>query len=129
MDRNDLLSATRAEYLREFAQSVDQAISNSVGTLYKKADSSYSSLEQVRFLDARSILLDRDADLRLKMRKSIEQLLNRSMQTTYSTFRPSFFSNQSGNLALVDSTAFEDELHIGNITSVSAVKPRNSCAI
>ena len=118
MDRNELLSATRAEYLRGFSLSVDQALLNSVVTLYKKADGSYSSFDQVKFLDARGILMTRDADLRLHMHTHMEQLLNRSMQTTYSTFRPSFLSSLGGgSLALVDSTAFEDELRIGEITN------------
>jgi hypothetical protein len=118
MDRNDLLSATRAEYLRGFLQSVDQAFPRSVEGLYQKAASSYSSLDQVRYLDARSILMERDTELHANLQKSMEQLLNRSMQTTYSTFRPSFSSSLgAGGLSLVDSTAFEDELRIGEITS------------
>ncbi|MES2931868.1 MAG: DUF1631 family protein [Pseudomonadota bacterium] len=118
MDRNDLLAATRAEYLRGFLFSVDQSVTQSVEALFKKADSSYSALDQGRYLDARGILRDRDTDLRMQMHKSMEQLLNRSLQTTYSTFRPSFFSSFSGNsLSLVDSTAFEGELRIDEITN------------
>lgn len=118
MDRNDLLSATLAEYRRGFLTSVDRALIHSASVLLEKTNSSYSSVDQMRFLDARSILVNRDADLRLQLQQSMDQLLSRSMETSYSTFRPSFFSSlRAGKLTLVDSNAFEDELRIGEMTN------------
>ncbi len=118
MDRNELLSATLAEYRRGFLKSIDRALVLSASTLFEKTTNSYSSVEQTRFLDARGILLDRDADLRLQLQQSMDQLLSRSMETSYSTFRPSFFSSlRAGKLTLVDSSAFEDELRIGEMTN------------
>lgn len=118
MDRNDLLSATLAEYRRGFLKSVDRALMLSAGALFEKTNGSYSSVDQLRFLDARGILLDRDADLRLLLQQHMDQLLNRSMETSYSTFRPSFLSSlRAGKLTLVDSGAFEDELRIGDLTN------------
>lgn len=118
MDRNDLLSATLAEYRRGFLKSLDRALVLSASALFEKTTSSYSSLDQTRFLDARGILLARDADLRLQLQQNMDQLLSRSMETSYSTFRPSFFSSlRAGKLTLVDSSAFEDELRIGDMTN------------
>ena len=118
MDRNDLLSATLAEYRRGFLKSVDRALMLSANALLEKTNSSYSSVDQMRFLDARGILLDRDADLRLQLQLHMDQLLSRSMETSYSTFRPSFFSSlRAGKLTLVDAGAFEDELRIGDMTN------------
>ena len=118
MERNDLLSATLAEYRRGFLKSVDRALTLSASALFEKTSSSYSSVEQMRCLDARGILLDRDADLRLQLQQSMDQLLSRSMETSYSTFRPSFFSSlRAGKLTLLDSNAFEDELRIGDMTN------------
>jgi hypothetical protein len=118
MDRNELLVVTREKYLYGFLDSINQSLSQSAVGLFKKADNSYSSLGQVRFLDARGILLARDADLRMQMHKSMDQLLNRSLQTTYSTFRPSFASDFDVNsLALVESNVLEDELRIVEITN------------
>ncbi len=117
MDRNDLLSATLAEYRRGFLKSIDRALLRSAIALLEKTNSSYSSVDQMRFLDARSILVSRDADLRLQLQQSMDQLLSRSMETSYSTFRPSFFSTlRAGKLTLVDSNAFEDELRIGEMS-------------
>ncbi len=118
MDRNDLLSATLAEYRRGFLKSVDRALMLSASALFEKTNSSYMAVDQMRFLDARGILLDRDADLRLQLQQNMDQLLSRSMETSYSTFRPSFFSSlRAGKLTLVDSSAFEDELRIGDMTN------------
>ena len=118
MDRNDLLSATLAEYRRGFLKSVDRALMHSASALLEKTNSSYLSVDQMRFLDARGILLDRDAELRLQLQQNMDQLLSRSMETSYSTFRPSFFSSlRAGKLTLVDSNAFEDELRIGDMTN------------
>ncbi|MEJ7746633.1 MAG: DUF1631 family protein [Luteimonas sp.] len=118
MDRNDLLSATLAEYRRGFSKSVDRALMLSADALFDKTNSSYSTTDQMRFLDARGILLDRDADLRLQLHRNMDQLLSRSMETSYSTFRPSFFSSlRAGKLTLVDSSLFEDELRIGDMTN------------
>lgn len=48
----------------------------------------------------------------------MDQLLTRSMETSYSTFRPSFSSSlRAGKLTLVDGSAFEDELRIGDMTN------------
>lgn len=118
MDRNDLLSATLAEYRRGFLKAVDRALMLSASALFEKTNSSYSSVDQMRFLDSRGILLDRDADLRQQLQQNMDQLLSRSMETSYSTFRPSFFSSlRAGKLTLVDSSAFEDELRIGDMTN------------
>lgn len=118
MDRNDLLSATLAEYRRGFLKAVDRALILSASALFEKTSSSYSSVEQMRFLDARGILLDRDADLRLQLQQNMDQLLSRSMETSYSTFRPSFFSSlRAGQLRLVDASAFEEQLRIGDMTN------------
>lgn len=118
MERNDLLSATLAEYRRGFLRSIDRALILSANALFEKTNGSYSSVDQMRFLDARGILLDRDADLRLQLQQNMDQLLSRSMETSYSTFRPSFFSSlRAGKLTLLDSSAFEDELRIGDMTN------------
>jgi hypothetical protein len=51
------------------------------------------------------------------MTRSMDQLLNRSFQTTYSTFRPSFLSSYAGaGLSLVDATVYEDQLRIDEVT-------------
>jgi hypothetical protein len=117
MDRNELLSLSRAEFLRSFDESVERSLPVSVEALFKKADRSASSVEQRRYLDARTLLRNQIAEFRRHMNKSMEKLLNRSFQTTYSTYRPAFPATlQDASISLVDTSAFEDELRFNGIT-------------
>ncbi len=117
MDLNDLLTTTRAEFLKAFLDATQKAIPRCIDDLFKKADISYSSSEQGRLLNARSVLQDQGASLTRQMSKNMEGLLTRSFQTTYNTFRPNAaLSFSAESLALVDASAFEDELRIDDIT-------------
>lgn len=117
MDRNELVTATRAEFIRAFQSVLDEIIEHSQERLFSKAEFAASSREQSCFLDARTILMQGTVRLRVQLLRSMEQLLNRSFQTAYSTFRPSFLDavGQAG-LSLVDVNTFEDELRIDEIT-------------
>lgn len=118
MDRKNLLASTRAEFLQAFQGAIDDLIPRSVEHLFDKADHSHSSVNQGRFLDARGVLVARGASLTQPLLDGMEQLLNRSFQTAYNTFRPSFSTAQQGNgLSLLDSSAFEDELRIDILTN------------
>ncbi|MDO8702732.1 MAG: DUF1631 family protein [Undibacterium sp.] len=117
MDLNDLLSTTRVEFLRAFFDATQKTIPKCIEDLFKKADVSYSSSEQGRLLNARSVLQDQGVSLTHQMSKNMESLLTRSFQTTYNTFRPSTaLSFSAESLSLVDASVFEDELRIDDIT-------------
>ncbi|MBY0573663.1 MAG: DUF1631 domain-containing protein [Undibacterium sp.] len=116
MDQTDLLSTARSEFLRVFSQAVQATFPLCIDELFKRADESYSSLEQGRLLDARQVLVEQVTSLVQQMTQTMDQLLARSFQTTYSTYRPSTnFSNES--LTLIDPTAFEGGLRLEEITS------------
>lgn len=117
MDRNDLLAATRAEFLRGFSDPLDDVIREGAARLFDKASHSPTLMEQSRLRDARGVLLNQNIALKRQLLGVMEQLLNRSFQTAYSTFRPSFGGTiNSSTLSLVDTSAFEDELHIDLLT-------------
>lgn len=117
MDRNDLLTTTRVEFLRLFSHAMSDLIPRSMDQLFNKADNFGSSTDQDLFLDARNVLLNRSTELRQKMIKGMEQLIDRSFQTAYSSFRPSFSSAyRSQQFSLVDSSIVEDELRIDAMT-------------
>lgn len=117
MDLNDLLTTTRAEFLRVFLDATQKTIPKCVEDFFKKADISYSSSEQGRLLNARSVLQDQGASLTHQLSKNMESLLTRSFQTTYNTFRPNTaMSFNADSLSLVDASVFEDELRIDDIT-------------
>ena len=119
MDRNALLASTRAEFMRCFLGAFDAALPRTRSALFSAADASFHALEQRRLLAAFKLLNERHVDLRLQLMSAMDQLLNRSFQTTYSTFRPSFSSNYSGDmgLSLIDANQYEDQLHINEVTS------------
>ena len=121
MDRNDLLAATREHFLRSFTASLQPVIDRSVTVLFNKADQSRSSVDERRFLDARTVLTTRNAQLKALAVRNLEQLLNRGFQTAYSTFRQLNTGAQqpkAATLSLVEVSTFEDELRIDNITQL-----------
>jgi Protein of unknown function (DUF1631) len=121
MDSNDLLASTRAEFFKGFMGAVQKALPLSAEELFKKADRSYSSGEQKTLLNARAVLLDKwqSDQLWRELTRGMERLLNRSFQTTYSTFRPkSAMSFQADRLSLVDESTYDDELRIDNLTNL-----------
>ena len=115
MDRNALLIATRAEFLQAYLAAYDICRPHCVDEAFRQADASRSSLEQHHLLIARGILLERHAILREYLQVAMAQLLNRSLQTTYSNDRP-VFRKATASLSLVDTVVFEDELQLGAFT-------------
>ena len=118
MDRNALLAATRAEFLQGFMQAADHAMAQAKIAVFRKADLSFAPPERRALLDLHRILQDRQPELRLHLQRNMEQLLNRSFQTAYSTFRPTFSKEFSGySLSLLDTSQFEDQLRVDEITN------------
>ncbi len=116
MDQSALLTNARAEFMRSFVEAVRRTIPLCVEGFFVKADDSFSSLEQNRFLDIRTVLVERGDDLIEQMTQSMDHLLARSFQTTYSTYRPTANFNTE-NLTLIDPTAFEGGLRQESITN------------
>ncbi|MDP9109026.1 MAG: DUF1631 domain-containing protein [Pseudomonadota bacterium] len=118
MDRNVLLATTRAEFSRAFLSVLDATLKQAAATLLLGADMSRSAYEQRRLMGAYQVLRERRDVLQQQLVRGMEQLLNRSFQTTYSTFRPSFLAGYSqSELSLVDANAYEDQLHINEVTA------------
>jgi len=117
IDRTELLASTRTEFLSAFVAGIEPTLSACVQHLFEKADRCPNWIGQRRYLDARGILQNRLGDLLTQMQRSMEKMLNRSLQTTYSNYRPAFpTSLLDGGISLVDTSAFEDELRLNEIT-------------
>lgn len=117
MDPKNLLATSRTEFLLAVSEATQKTVPRCIEDLFKKADASYSSAEQGRLLNARSILQEQSYSLKHQMSKNMEVLLTRSFQTTYNTYRPAAaFSLDANSLSLVDASAFEDELRIDDVT-------------
>ncbi|UXY15084.1 DUF1631 domain-containing protein [Chitiniphilus purpureus] len=115
MDRNDLLAQARTMFLQRFAELLAELIPLSEARLFKKAEFAGSMKESSQLFEARSVMLRHYETLRLDLVEQMEQLLNRSFQTAYSSFRPSFSSDGKA-LTLVNLAAIEDELRLDAIT-------------
>ena len=118
MDRDALLTTTREEFLRAFMLAIDRASARTAATLLRTAETTFSAIDQRRLLGAYGLLRESEIALNRQMRHSMDQLLNRSFQTTYSTFRPSFSDSfQTNGLTLLDTTVHEDLLRINEVTA------------
>lgn len=118
MDRNELLTATRTAFLRAFNAAVHGLTGRTSDMLFSMADHARNLSEQRDLLDIRVVLMSREQEIQESLTSSMERLLNRSYQTAYGSFRPSFssaFSSQS--LSLVDASVFDGELRIDEITT------------
>ena len=118
MDRNVLLATTRSEFLRAFLLAVANTVPRTVTQLFHAADRARNSQDQRRLMGAHQLLRNSEKLLQDHLQRAMDQLLNRSFQTTYSTFRPSFFASYAGNdLALLDTNLYEDQLHMNELTA------------
>lgn len=116
MDQSVLLTNARVEFMRSFTESMQRTVPRCIEDCFIKADDTYSSLEQGRLLDARTVLVEHGASIVQKLTSSMDQLLIRSFKTTYSTYRPTANFNPE-SLTLIDPTAFEGGLRLEEITN------------
>lgn len=117
MDRNDLLTAARAVFLNGFTAYLDECMRTGEAVLFQRAAAALSIAEQSALRDARAVLLNQPIALKRQLSMVMEHLLNRSFQTAYSTFRPSFGgAAKLDSLSLVDTAVLEDALHIDQLS-------------
>ncbi|WP_410497644.1 DUF1631 family protein [Chitinibacter sp. S2-10] len=118
MDKNELLTAIRGAFLQAFNSLLPTLLGNSADALFLKADRAASLIEQRQMLDARAALMTREQGWLQALSTNMDKLLNRSFQTAYSTFRPSFSESFSlDTLSLVDADEFDGELKIDELTT------------
>jgi hypothetical protein len=114
---NELLVTARLTFLRAFLDAFDQFLPQTIERAFQKADASRSSVEQSQYFAVWGVLRERHAELRQRLHESMDKLLNRSLQTAYSTFRPAFSgSADAGGLSLVEISVFEGELQLVALT-------------
>jgi Protein of unknown function (DUF1631) len=117
MNRNDLLAATRDQFLRDFSKCVPAIIDACVNTLYTKAEKARSSADERRYLDVRTVLTTRGSTLKPAITKSLEKLLHRSFQTAYNNMQQSGIKGAKlASLSLVETSAVDFDMRLDNIT-------------
>ncbi|WP_422989870.1 DUF1631 family protein [Undibacterium sp. Ji50W] len=117
MVANESLSSTRAEFSHAFHHVVEGIVPAAAESLLSKAAAGgISSTEQRYMVNARSTLLEKRDEIITALQVSMTQLLDRSLSTAYSTFRPVSALEHNKELALLDSSTFESTLRFNEMT-------------
>ncbi|MCH8621379.1 DUF1631 family protein [Undibacterium sp. TS12] len=117
MVANESLSSARAEFTHAFNHAVPGILPEALEALLAKANySGTSSAEKSRIVNARAILPEKWDAISRAMPVHLAQLLDRSITTAYSTFRPASALAQATELALLDSSTFETTLRFNEMT-------------
>lgn len=114
--RDEVLVAAKEVFLRAYLHEFDRFLPKMMETAFKKSESGISLSQQSHYRILRRLLHDRSNELRQKLHISMDKLLQRSLQTAYSTFRPSFDLTDKGGLSLIEPSAFEGELRLAAFT-------------
>lgn len=118
MNRDALLADSSAAFLNAFQIAVNNAVMRATKATVLKSGFSLSHGEQRILFDAHRLLQAKTVELRTHLQTQMAQLLERSIQTAYSTLRPtSSYSFTSNTLSLVESADLEDQLRIDDITA------------
>ena len=120
MQPKELLKSARAEFLNSFQSAIQFIVPPAIESLFAKANACHSPLEKAEIFHARVILQENRQEIIRQLNIHIGQLLDRSIETTYQTFRPtsSALSLSLENIGLLDSSAFEDSLRFNNVVQL-----------
>ncbi|WP_423709512.1 DUF1631 family protein [Undibacterium sp. WLX3042] len=116
----DTLSSARREFFNAFQNAAATLVPRTVETLFSKVNSENSPIEQADIVRAQLLLQEHRHEIELQLTKQMQQLLDRSMETTYQNFRPnlSALAISADNLSLLDSSAFESSLRFNDVTQL-----------
>ncbi|MFZ6712705.1 DUF1631 family protein [Undibacterium sp. TC9W] len=117
MAANESLSSARAEFTHAFNHAVPGILPEALEALLTKANyNGTSSADKSRIVNARAILPEKWDAISRAMPVHLVQLLDRSITTAYSTFRPASALGKATELALLDSSTFETTLRFNEMT-------------
>ncbi|MBR7790962.1 DUF1631 family protein [Undibacterium sp. FT147W] len=116
----EILSSARREFFNAFQNAATTLVPRTVEALFSKVNSENSPIEQADVVRAQLLLQEHRHEIELQLTKNMQQLLDRSMETTYQNFRPnlSALSISADNLSLLDSSAFESSLRFNEVTQL-----------
>ncbi|MFZ6741590.1 DUF1631 family protein [Undibacterium sp. JH2W] len=117
MVANESLSSARAEFTHAFNHAVPGILPVAMEALLTKANyNGNSSAEKSRIVAARALLPEKWDAISRAMPVHLVQLLDRSISTAYSTFRPASTLTKASELSLLDSSTFETTLRFNEMT-------------
>lgn len=117
MNRNDLLAATRDQFLQSFSKHASAIVEASLNSIYAKAEATRSSNEERRLLNMRTELTSRRVEVEKGLSRHLEKLLNRSFQTAYNNMQQSGIKGiKRDAFSLIDTSAVELDLRLDRMT-------------
>ncbi|HET9112439.1 MAG TPA: DUF1631 family protein [Burkholderiales bacterium] len=114
--RDEVLVAAKEVFLRSYLGEFDRFLPKMMEVSFNKSESANSLSQRSHYRILRRLLHDRSVELRQNLNDSMDRLLQRSLQTAYSAFRPSFALPGAASLSLVEPAAFEGELRLAAFT-------------
>ncbi|MFZ6861808.1 DUF1631 family protein [Undibacterium sp. Ji67W] len=120
MQPKELLIRARSEFFNTFLNATHHIVGSAIEAMFVKANSCNSPIEQAEIFRARTALQEHRDLLLQQLSLNMDQLLTRSIETTYENFRPSSsaLSLSLDNISLLDSSTFENSLRFNNITQL-----------
>jgi len=120
MQPKELLIRARSEFFTTFQNATQHIVAPAIEAMFAKANACSSAIEQTEIFRARAALQEHRELLLQQLSLNMDQLLTRSIETTYQNFRPSSstLSLSLDNIGLLDSSAFENSLRFNNITQL-----------
>jgi Protein of unknown function (DUF1631) len=117
MNRNDLLAATRDQFLKDFSKHAPMLVEAGANSLYAKAESAKDGGDERRFLYIRQQLTSYQKEVESAITKSMEKLLHRSFQTAYNNMQQSGIKGiKRDAFSLIDTTAVDADLRLDRMT-------------
>ena len=117
MQPKEILASARSGFFDSFQNAVQFIVPSAIEALFVKASTCNSPLEKAAIFRARVLLQENRDELVRQMNLNMDQLLSRSIATTYDAFRPtlSALSLSLDKVGLLDSSTFENSLRFNNI--------------
>ena len=116
VNRTEVLGAAKEVFLQAYLAGFDRCLPTMMAIALKKSESSAVLSQRNDYHVLRDLLRDRSNALRQNLHNSMEKLLQRSLQTAYSSFRPAFALAEQSSLSLIEPSAFEGELRLTAFT-------------
>ena len=118
MDKNEVLARARTTFIGAFNDAAELLVSATIARMTATTeDSVLNAAERYTLYDGRNVLQKNEIQVRQLLRDRMELLINRSFQTAYSTFRPSFADSfAQTTLSLIDTSTQDEELRVDTVT-------------
>ncbi|KPC49904.1 DUF1631 family protein [Amantichitinum ursilacus] len=118
MDKNEILARARTTFIGAFNDAAELLAPATLLRLTAATETGVlTAAERYTLYEARNVLQKNEIPVRQLLRDRMEVLVNRSFQTAYSTFRPSFADSfAQTTLSLIDTSTQEEELRVDTVT-------------